>query len=38
RIKKKCLESGMDDFISKPTNFEIIKQTVLKWEKKIDSQ
>ena len=37
--KEKCLESGMDDYLSKPIKAEIIGESLLKWlpQKAIDN-
>ncbi len=29
--KKRCLEAGMDDYLSKPLNYETLYATILKW-------
>jgi CheY-like chemotaxis protein len=34
--KKKCLNSGMDDFIPKPIKREMLEEIFKKWEKKSD--
>jgi len=32
--KEKCLEAGMDDYLSKPLDLDAFRETVLKWTKK----
>jgi len=29
--REKCLEAGMDDFVSKPVNLETLEHTIMKW-------
>jgi CheY-like chemotaxis protein len=36
--REKCLESGMDDYVSKPIDFMILAQTVAKWLPKNNDQ
>ncbi len=33
--RKRCLQAGMDDYISKPVNLELLEQTLSRWTQPI---